>query len=104
MLSGLPADFRTSWTKIGSRILSEHERFTADVYANGADRFAEGLFSADASAGTYLLEHQDAGIRFAIADPEGRTIADTAQDAGPSLQPCTRCHASAPNSVFPVTQ
>ena len=103
MLAGLPADFRTSWKRIASRVSSEHERVIADVYAEGDARFAEDLRWNDAGVGVYLLERTDAGTRFAVADELGHTIADSALDAGPSVEACARCHAGARGGVFPVT-
>ena len=99
-LAGLPPDFRATWNRIGLHIASEHGRFTADVYEHDHAAWAEDLFLADASAGVYLLEKGDAGIRFAVADERGRTVADG--DAG--VESCTRCHAGARDSVFDVHQ
>jgi hypothetical protein len=64
------------------------------------EAWAEDLFLADASAGVYLLEKGDAGIRFAVADDHGRTVADG--DAG--VAACVRCHSGARDSVFDVHQ
>jgi len=100
-LSGLPSDFRARWPKLATRFTSEHGRLTADVYARDAS-FAEDLFAGDAGVGTYLLETSDAGVRFGVADPAGHAVADTADDAGPTLSLCARCHASARGGVFPV--
>jgi cytochrome c553 len=102
MLAGLPPDFRATWNKVGSRILSEHDRFTADVYETDGG-WAEDLSLRDASAGVYLLEKGEAGARFAIADPQGHAVADSRDDAGPSLAACARCHAGARDAVFPIT-
>jgi hypothetical protein len=98
-LAGLPPDFRTTWNRIGLRIASEHGRFTADVYRDH-EAWAEDLFLADASTGVYLLERGDAGVRFAVADDHGRTVADG--DAG--VEACTRCHSGARDWVFDVHQ
>ena len=62
------------------------------------------LYVGDAGAGAYLLEPTDAAIRYAIADEHGRTVADSAEDAGPSLEACVRCHAGARYGVFPLTR
>ena len=102
-MPGLPADFRTAWNRTGSRIPSEHERFVADVYEE-KDRFAEDLFYGDASAGAYLLDKSDGGIRFAVADPKGQALADTAADAGPSLSACVRCHGGSRDWTFPIAR
>jgi hypothetical protein len=101
-LAGLPPDFRTTWNRIGLHVVSEHGRFTADVYEHDHASWAEDLFLGDAGAGVYLLEKTDAGIRFAVADDHGRTVADG--DAGASLEPCARCHANARDAVFDVHQ
>jgi len=98
-LPGLPLDFRTTWNKIGARIPSEHGRFVADVYEHDHARWAEDLFLADASAGIYLIDREGGAVRFAIGDPQGRTIADG--DAG-VLEPCARCHANARDIIFPI--
>jgi hypothetical protein len=98
-LAGLPPDFRSTWSRIGMHVASEHGRFTADVYRDH-EAWAEELFLADASAGVYLLERGDAGIRFAVADERGRTVADG--DAG--VESCTRCHSGARDWVFDVHQ
>lgn len=103
MLDGFPATFRTTWTKIGARIPSEHGQFTVDVYTEGHARYAEDLFAANANAGVYLIERSDAGgARFAVTDATGHAIGDTASDAGASLEACTRCHAGARDAVFPI--
>jgi len=99
-LTGLPPDFRTTWNRVGLHITSEHGRFVADVYEHDHASYAEDLFLGDASAGVYLLERGDAGVRFAVADPQGRTVADS--DAG--TESCTRCHSGARNFVFDVHQ
>lgn len=113
-LAGLPPDFRTTWNRIGLHITSEHGRFVADVFeAAGECRranctptehdrssYAEDLFLGDASVGVYLLERGDAGVRFAVADDHGRTVADG--DAG--TESCTRCHSGVRNEVFDVHQ
>lgn len=99
-LRGLPRDFRTRWTRVAARVLSEHGGMTADVYAH-AGSFAEELSAGDAGVGVYLLETSDAGARFGVADVSGRSVADSAGDRGPSLAPCARCHAQAPGGVFP---
>ena len=101
-LAGLPPDFRTTWNRIGLHVASEHGRFTADVYDHDHSAWAEDLFLGDAGAGVYLLEKTDAGIRFAVADDHGRTVADG--DAGAGLEPCARCHAGARDGVFDVHQ
>jgi hypothetical protein len=117
-LARVPADFRTSWTRSGGRIVSEHGQLAADVYGDsvacaavmhdqpmtGACRFVEDLYRGDAGVGVYLLEHSDAGTRFAVAQPVGRTLADDAWDGGSAaLDPCARCHAEAPRAgVFPI--
>ena len=98
-LEGLPPDFRTKWNRVGLRVTSEHGRFVADVYRDH-ESWAEDLFLADASAGVYLLEHDDGGVRFAVADDHGRTVADG--DAG--VEPCVRCHSGARDFVFDVHQ
>ncbi len=102
MLAGLPPNFRTTWTHVGTRIASEHGRFLADAYEDGHVHFAEDLFEGDAGAGVYLIERTDAGPRFAVADVQGGTVADSALDAGPSVEACVRCHANATGSVYPV--
>jgi hypothetical protein len=118
VLEGLPLDFRTRWNKIGSRVASEHERFTADVYEEGQRRYIEDLSVGDAAAGFYLLERGDAvagsaeggtaqtpqRVRFAVADERGRFVADVTIDGGPSLEACVRCHANARDSVYPIVQ
>jgi hypothetical protein len=101
-LAGLPADFRRAWPRVGARVASEHGRFAADVYRHDQGRWAEDLFAGDAGVGVYLLERGDSGVRFAVADPRGRVVADSAADAGPSLAPCARCHAGAKDEVYPV--
>ena len=117
-LAKLPGDFRTSWTRSASRIASEHGQLEADVYADtaacaavmrdqplpGSCRFVEDLYRRDAGVGIYMLEHGDAGARFAVGDSHGRTVADDAWDGGsPALDACARCHAEAPRSgVFPI--
>lgn len=99
-LAGLPSDFRTTWNKLAARIPSEHGRFTADVYEHEHAKWAEDLFVADAGAGVYLIDRSDGGTRFAIADSQGKTVADG--DAG-ALEACTRCHAGARDGViFPI--
>ena len=98
-LPGLPPDFRAKWNRVGLRLASEHGRFTADVYRDH-ESWAEDLFLGDAGAGVYLLERGDAGVRFAVADDHGRTVADG--DAG--VEACTRCHAGARDSVFDLHQ
>ena len=100
-LDGLPADFRTSFHAVARGVRSEHGGMSADVYESDA-KWAEDLSSGDAGVGIYLLEHRDGGVRFAVADARGRAVADDAADAGPSLEACTRCHASAPDEVFPI--
>lgn len=100
-LSGLPPDFRTTWNRVGLHVVSEHGRFTADVYRDH-ESWAEDLFLGDAGAGVYLLEKTDAGIRFAVADDHGRTVADG--DAGASVDTCVRCHSNARDWVFDVHQ
>ena len=100
-LVGLPPDFRTTWNRVGMHVASEHGRFLADVYRHD-ESWAEDLFLADASAGVYLLDKSDAGVRFAVADDHGRTVADG--DAGASLEPCVRCHGNARDWVFDVHQ
>ncbi len=100
-LAGLPPDFRTTWNRVGLHVTSEHGRFVADVYRDH-ESWAEDLFLGDAGAGVYLLEHGDAGVRFAVADDHGRTVADG--DAGASLEPCVRCHSGARDAVFEVHQ
>jgi hypothetical protein len=102
MLAGLPPDFRGAWNKMGSRVVSEHERFTADVYETNHVRYIEELFEGDAGAGLYLMEPGDAGQRFAVADVTGHLVADSALDGGPSLEACARCHATARGFFFPV--
>jgi hypothetical protein len=102
-LAGLPPDFRAKWNRVGMRVTSEHGRFVADVYRDH-ESWAEDLFLADASAGVYLLDKSDAGVRFAVADDHGRTVADTDTDAGASIEPCVRCHANARDWVFDVHQ
>jgi hypothetical protein len=102
MLAGLPTDFRTVWKKTASRVASEHERIIADVYDDSETRFAEDLFWGDAGVGVYLIEHMDGGTRFAVGDERGRTVADSALDAGPSVEACVRCHAGARDAIFPV--
>jgi hypothetical protein len=96
-LTGLPPDFRTTWNRVGLHITSEHGRFAADVYEHDRAAWAEDLFLGDASAGVYLLTHEDGGIRFAVADDHGRTVEG-------STDPCTRCHSGARDSVFDVHQ
>ena len=86
-LAGLPPDLRTTWNRIGLHVASEHGRFTADVYEHDHAAWAEDLSLGDASAGVYLLERGDAGVRFAVADDHGRTVADGDADAGPSVEP-----------------
>jgi hypothetical protein len=98
-LPGLPGDFRSTWNKLGARIPSEHGRFAADVYEHDHARWAEDLFLADASAGIYLIDRSDGGVRYAIGDPQGRTIADG--DAG-ALEACARCHTNARDVIFPI--
>jgi hypothetical protein len=100
-LVGLPSDFRATWKRVAERVVSEHGRFAADVYTNADGSYAEDLFVGDAGAGVYLIERGDAGVRFAVADPRGRSIADDATDAGASLEPCVRCHRGATNAIFP---
>jgi cytochrome c553 len=100
-LAGLPPDFRATWSRVGLHVASEHGRFVADVYRDH-ESWAEDLYFGDAGAGVYLLEHGDAGVRFAVADERGRTVADG--DAGASLDACVRCHAGARDSVFDVHQ
>ena len=100
-LAGLPADFRTRFHAVARGVRSEHGGMTADVYESEAD-WAEDLSSGDAGVGVYLLEHRDGGVRFAVADGRGRAVADDAADAGSSLEPCARCHAGAPDEVFPI--
>jgi len=112
-LARLPNDFRTSWTKAAPRFSSEHAQLEADLYVDpascadavhgkpmtGACRFAEELFRRDAGVGIYLLEHGDAGARFAVGDARGRTVADDAWDGGAAaLDACARCHSEAPRS------
>ena len=103
-LEGLPKDFRSTWNRIGLHVASEHGRFVADVYEHDHVAYAEDLFLGDASAGVYLLERggpaHDGGVRFAVADERGRTVADG--DAG--VEACTRCHAGARDAVFDVHQ
>ncbi len=117
-LAGLPSEFRTTWTKTSSRVASEHAQLEADVFADssecagalrgkplpGACKFVEELFRRDAGVGIYLLQQGDAGARFAVADPRGRTIADDGIDGGAAaLDACARCHAEAPRAgIFPV--
>jgi hypothetical protein len=101
MLPGLPADFRSTWNKVGAHVTSEHGRFVADVYENAQTRFIEDLYAGDAGTGIYLIERSDAGAaRFAVADTNGHTVADT--DAGASVEPCVRCHAGARDLIFPI--
>ena len=110
-LARLPSDFRTSWTKAAPRFSSEHAGLEADLYVDpascadavhgkpmtGACRFAEELFRRDTGVGIYLLEHGDAGARFAVGDARGRTVADDAFDGGATaLDACARCHSEAP--------
>jgi hypothetical protein len=104
MLAGLPADFRTTWTKTAGLALSEHGRFTAEVYEDkpAGVRFAEDLFIGDAGIGVYLIERTDAGVRFAVGDPRGAVVADSTFDAGASVEACVRCHANARGSIYPV--
>jgi cytochrome c553 len=102
MLVGLPRDFRATWNKTGTRIVSEHDRFVADVYADHSNAYIEDLFAGDAGAGLYLIERSDAGLRFAVADLRGAAMADSALDAGASVEACVRCHANARDGIYPV--
>jgi hypothetical protein len=104
MLAGLPPDFRAKWQKTAEHITSEHGRFVADVFADGQRAYIEDLFLGDAGAGVYLLERTDAGLRFAVADPRGTSVADSALDAGASVEACARCHANARDGVYPLVQ
>lgn len=101
MLVGLPRDFRATWKKTGTRIVSEHDRFVADVYADHS-AYIEDLFASDAGAGVYLIERSDAGLRFAVADVHGAALADSALDAGASVEACVRCHANARDGIYPI--
>ncbi len=101
MLVGLPPDFRAKWKKTAGHVTSEHGRFVADVYA-GETGFIEDLFLGDAGAGVYLIERSNAGLRFAVADPRGMSVADSSLDAGASLEACARCHANARDGIYPI--
>ncbi len=97
----LDVDVVHGWKKIATHMTSEHGRFAADVYSNAPD-YAEDLFEGDASAGVYLIERGDAGLRFAVADARGHIVGDTSLDAGASLEACVRCHRNARDSIFPL--
>jgi hypothetical protein len=103
-LAGLPADFRTSFRAVAKGVVSEHGAMSADVYERDAS-WAEDLAANDAGVGVYFLEHRDGGVRFAVGDSRGHTVADDDSDAGPSLEACRRCHAGAPEDfVFPIAR
>ncbi len=125
-LAGLPRDFRTAWTRVGSVAMSGHgagewsdvvyaSREAKDAVAEGttvpdggalaADHASRGADGGAVAGPTFLMTRGAGGWRFAIAAPGGKAELDGPADAGVPLPTCARCHADAPHDgVFPLPQ
>jgi hypothetical protein len=127
--SGIPADFRTTLTKLheGHIFSKGHAggRFVVDIYANELGRDAFRRERGEAAPGAMLvkehfetvegeevkgplmmMEKRDAGYaeasgdwRFVVVDTKGELVAD-----GP-VEQCAGCHRDAPNDfVFRIAE
>jgi hypothetical protein len=110
--SPVPADFRSTFTKVGERFLSEGHgrRYQAVLWLNAAAKGAwaslpgempDGALvveeaidvgrAGERPAGLWVMEKEGGAWRFVAVGPDGEAVSDA------RVAPCADCHRAAPH-------